>query len=149
MNIWEIQFSIVEYLRNYSELYVNKPQSGLLLRNLTNRQLQMLMLVKQHADDRQQGVSLIQLAKYMNVKSPAASAMVNSLVKMGFLKRDLCLEDRREVRIELTIKIHKRFKLYDEILNEKVNSVLQKMGGKKAVLLQKLLQELEKGLFEN
>ncbi len=143
LNIWKIQFSIVEYLKNYSEISVESSQSGSLLRNLTSRQIQMLVVVRQFSNEKQQGVSLMQLAKFMNVKSPAASAMVNCLVKMGFLKRDLCVQDRREIRIVLSSKIRKRFELYDELLNKKVKSVMMKMGKKKAEMLHELLEEMD------
>ena len=146
VSLWKTQFSIVEYLKNYSEITVESSQSGSLFRNLTSRQIQMLVVVRQHSDEKQQGISLMQLAKFMNVKSPAASAMVNCLVNTGFLKRDLCDQDRREVRIVLSSKIRKRFELYDVILNKKVESVLKKMGKRKAKMLRELLKEMEGAL---
>ena len=148
MNIWKIQFSIVEYLKDYSEINIENLQSESSLHNLTSRQIQMLGVVRRYSDEKKQGISLLQLANLMSVKSPAASTMVNCLVNIGFLERDICDQDRREVRIILSSKIRKQFELYDEILNKKVEKVVNKMGDKKAKILQKLLEEMEEVLKE-
>jgi len=143
LSIWKIQFSIVDYLKNYSEINIENFQFESSLHNLTSRQIQMLGIVRQYSDEKKQGISLLQLANLMRVKSPAASTMVNCLVNIGFLERDICDQDRREVRIILSPKISKQFELYDEILNKKVEKVVNKMGNKKAKMLQELLEEME------
>jgi len=143
LNIWKIQFSIVEYLKDYSEINIENSKFESSLHNFTSRQIQMLGVVRQYSDEKKQGISLLQLANLMSIKSPAASTMVNYLVNIGFLERDIYDQDRREVRIVLSSKMCKQFELYDEILNKKVEKVVNKMGNKKATMLQGLLEEME------
>ena len=43
-------------------------------------------------------------ADFTRLSRPAASQLVDKLVRLGLLRRDLCTEDRRERRVALTVK---------------------------------------------
>ena len=74
------------------------------LYGLSLRQSAAVSIVMQLTADRPEGVTLKEFSKEMQVSSPAASIMIDSVVVKGFVERVPDAVDRRVVRIRLSEK---------------------------------------------
>jgi len=97
-------------------------------RNITGRQLQMVVTVKDLCQDQPEGISLSELARKTGISNPSASSMVETLVRKGLLERKESPADRRSVRIGLSPSAKERFRLGDEMVMQTLSELTEKMS---------------------
>lgn len=104
MQIWQMQETISQTLRHRVRDEVKSAYNEILAEKLPGRQNDALVAVRHLCQERPEGIPLNQLALYLQVASPTASVMVDSLVEQGYLERYIAPEDRRAKRIRLSLK---------------------------------------------
>ena len=152
-DIFTSMMRIQRLFREIMERELAKRSSGDWLGSLTGRQTQMVVTVKEIGSVRPEGVSLNELAALMGVTAPSASAMVDTLVQLGFLVRESCPSDRRAIRITLSPSTAKRFKIGDRAMTDAMRHLSDRFGEKLMTqwrtILEKVGHELEDMISES
>ncbi len=89
-----------------------------------------------------EGVTLNELAGLMIIKQPTLSRIVDSMVRSGWLYRDVVAEDRRSVNIKLTSAGIKQAIPLLFHARKMDSRIAKNIGLKESRLLKKLLQSL-------
>ena len=82
------------------------------------------------------------LAKYLRVKPPSATSLINGLVKSGFIGRKKNKNDRRIVNLHATIKGKKYFKASFLKMRENIKSIYSHLNNKEIDQLIKILKKI-------
>ena len=90
--------------------------------NLTFEQMNVLKLIDTHGEH-----TLNLLAKFLAVTSPAASVMVDKLVKLNYVSRKENPDDRREVLIAVTEHGKRLVGRFGELSNSRFTKFLHKL----------------------
>jgi len=85
-------------------------------------QSQFLILLAVHARG---ACAMSALAHHMKVRLPTMSGMIDRMVKAQYIKRVYCIEDRRQIMIELTPKGKKFLNEFKQIITKRWVEVLK------------------------
>ncbi len=139
---------IEELLANFNtikRMVMRYRDSYLQQRNLTYSQSWVLHIVKEH-----DGIGVKEIADLLGITSSATTQLADTLVKMGYLTTERSLEDRRSVKVRLSVQgkrevdvlqmknLEKLFDIFDDDellkyceLNKKIiNRILESEKGK-------------------
>lgn len=114
---------VVEWLRDdclhaQGEEHVKKVMS------MTLRQMKVVVLVSCMMMEKPDGISLKMIAERLKLTLPAASILVEQLVKMGRLERSVNPDDRREVRITLSAGGRKNFEFIRKYMDDSIKKLV-------------------------
>lgn len=126
--IWKRHFKSAAALGDYSTRELSRRLGNDPISNLTQKQIRMVMIVREHTEEDRPGMLLKELAEQAEVSPSSASTMVNVLVRKGILERRNCTQDRRAIRISLSTSLQSYLMASDQLLNEKLAELSAIMG---------------------
>ncbi|MBL3583003.1 MarR family transcriptional regulator [Oleidesulfovibrio alaskensis] len=126
--IWKRHFKSAAALGDYSTRELSRRLGNDPISNLTQRQIRMVMIIRDHTESGRPGMLLKELAEKAEASPSSASTMVNALVRKGILERRNCPEDRRAVRISLSGPLQSYLLASDQLLNEKLAGISSIIG---------------------
>lgn len=91
--------------------------------SLSMAQLKVLSIVSEN-----ETTTMKDVANSLLITSPSATAAINQLVKSGHLERIADKNDRRVVRLKITLKGKDAFTEHFKILTEKIGEVLKNLN---------------------
>jgi DNA-binding MarR family transcriptional regulator len=93
-------------------------------------------------------VSMRELAEFLEITPPSATAMIDKLVDINFLKREYDKKDRRTILISITEKGMRKFRKAEkekrEIFEEMLNKINKEEKNKLFEILKKMTSEAKK-----
>ncbi|MCI1965222.1 MAG: MarR family transcriptional regulator [Oscillospiraceae bacterium] len=103
--------------------------------------MMILFALKQTEPEFPKGVSIKELSRYLNLKSPTVTPVAYHLEKMGLVGRSTDEKDRRINRIFLTEAGRKFLIAQKQRLADHIHGLVQYLGVEKSMTLAELLDE--------
>jgi DNA-binding MarR family transcriptional regulator len=116
---------------------VLRRQDAWLELDLTMPQLRALLVVRQH-----QPVSMSGVAKALDQRLAAVSALVNRLVRAGLVHREEDPDSRRRVRLRLTDEAERMLTQLDDRAAQRFSAIVARMSPQGREALNAALEEL-------
>lgn len=116
------ELELVESMDKLSEL-MRKFQTQLRsgdLKEYTLRQLYYIELI-----DKNDGISVSELSKTLDVKKSTVSIAINQLIQQGIVKKTQSSEDKRFYFLELTSKGNEIMKMHKQVHKNTIKKILQ------------------------
>ncbi|MCD6528546.1 MarR family transcriptional regulator [bacterium] len=88
--------------------------------------------------------SMKEVADYFCITPPSATSLINSLVRLNLVKRIYDKNDRRAIRLSITLKGKKELQKGIKRINENMKKVLSQLNTKELKNLIKILEKLSK-----
>ncbi|MFV0422534.1 MarR family transcriptional regulator [Oleidesulfovibrio sp.] len=126
--IWKRHFKSAALLGDYSTRELSRRLGNDPVSNLTQKQIRMVMIIREHTEEGRPGMLLKELAEQAEVSPSSASTMVNMLVRKGILERRNCTQDRRAIRISLSTSLQSYLMASDQLLDEKLAEISETIG---------------------
>ena len=138
--LWQVIFFLADGLReSASEVLKDDPRG--MLNQMTVNQVRIIVklghLLKQHPE----GVSLKLLAANLKLSPAATSEMVDSLVRKGWLSREVNSADRRSIAIKLSPCTENTLLLRNHFFDRVTDEFLAGVPPEKLALLEELLED--------
>jgi len=89
-----------------------------------------------------------EIADYFCITPPSATSLINPLVKSGMLERIYDKNDRRAIRLSITLKGRKELKKGFDKINNNMKKILNQLNINEQRNLIKILEKLSK-IYEN
>lgn len=105
---------------------------------ITTKQALMLEFINKH-----QKITVREIADAMQVSSSAVSQIISKLDKLGYVKRDINLQNRREILVQLGPKGIEYFAKQEQVEREIIERFYSKMELEEVILLNKLTLKLK------
>ena len=110
--------------------------------NLTFEKMNVLKVIDSHGAH-----TLNLLAKFLAVTPPAASVMIDKLVKLNYVSRAENPHDRREVLITVTPSGHKLVKQFEETSRKRFHSILHNLSGEDVAVFNRVVHRFARALL--
>lgn len=128
---------LVELLFKTSRLLKEEMSYSHDLTHLSILQVQTLIFLHQHKN-----VSMSDIASYFHIELPSATSLLNKLCRHQLVERHGDPEDRRMVRVDLTIKGKKMLERVMRDRKKKLQKVLSYLSAKEKAELANILKTL-------
>ncbi len=83
-----------------------------------------------------------EFADFLNISQPNATYKVNSLLKNGYIKKSVSLEDKREYHLEVTDKFLGYYGLNDSYIGEVMKKIREKFSKDEVHLLESMIARI-------
>lgn len=103
--------------------------------------MMILFALKQMESDCPEGISIKELSRHLNVKSPTVTPAAYHLEKMNLVERSTDSRDRRINRIRLTAEGRHFLLLHKKRLAAHIHGLVLYLGAEKSMTLAELLDE--------
>lgn len=113
-----------------------------LLPNISQGEFFVLKHISRVMENHPEGVTVSDLAKMLKNAPPTTSRFLNNLEEKGWIVRKVNTEDRRNVHVILTEEGKKIQISMDMVMDEFMDTVVNRLGDEKAELLIELIQEV-------
>jgi DNA-binding MarR family transcriptional regulator len=123
-------FTISRLIRGRIE---NQEKTG----HFSHFQLQILRYITKKGNP-----SMKEIADYLHVTSPSATSLVNNLMKTKLIERVYDKDDRRFVRLSITLKGRKTLDFGFKMITKQMQETLSKLNEKERDDLTKILKKL-------
>ena len=117
----------------------NMQDRCLTLYGLSNQQARILMYLSKHNIRGQKNIKRKDLEKYLNLKGPSVTSLMNGLEKNGFLERVQSGKDARRKELSLTEKAKELIQQMDLIFEATDNQLQEGMSEEEKMTFRLLL----------
>lgn len=83
--------------------------------------------------------TILEYANYMLISQPNATYKINQLIEKGFLKKEVCLEDKRAFRLKITSKFLECYRDNDRYIKNILGNIEKTFSEEEVALLTKML----------
>lgn len=127
------------FIRNISRLMTNMQDRCLNLYGLSNQQARILMYLSKHNIRGQKKVKRSDLEKFLNIKGPSVTSLMQGLEKNGFIERYESEKDARRKELILTDKAKELLSQMDLIFEATDNQLQEGMSEEEKMTFRLLL----------
>lgn len=145
--VFMMLFEVVDKL-SQKGLATSARKNVAMLESLSVRQQKTLFAVISMTKQRVNGVNLKDLASRMNITVPAASVLVEAMVKSGLLEREINPNDRRAVCIKISNSGHRIFDVIRHEMVAQINRLAELLTSEEQQTFETIIKKLYTELFQ-
>lgn len=87
--------------------------------------------------------TILEYANYMGISQPNATYKINQMIDKGYLIKEVCQEDKRSFRLQVTQKFLDCYRVNDHYIQKILGDVEQMFQPQEVELLIKMLQNVK------
>lgn len=134
----EIAKKLIDSFQQFRRVMKGPPSFA----SLKPSEIGLLFHIKGGCTNEPDGVKVSELSSKMHVTSPSITQLVTSLEERGLVERNMDKEDRRSVKVSLTVKGIEITEKAEENLMSVLTGLVDHLGPEKSLTLTELLNDV-------
>ncbi len=91
--------------------------------------------------------TILDYATYMGISQPNATYKINQMIDKGYLVKEVCKNDKRAFRLQVTQKFIDCYRDNDRFIKKTLDDIEQRFDEKEVELLNKMLEDIKKQML--
>lgn len=91
--------------------------------------------------------TILDYATYMGISQPNATYKINQMIDKGYLVKEVCKNDKRAFRLQVTQKFIDCYRDNDRFIKKTLDDIEQRFDEKEVKLLNKMLEDIKKQML--
>lgn len=91
--------------------------------------------------------TILEYATYMGISQPNATYKINQMVDKGYLTKEVCQNDKRAFRLQVTQKFLDCYRDNDRFIKNTLNDIEKRFDEQEVELLNKMLEDIKNQLL--
>lgn len=91
--------------------------------------------------------TILDYATYMGISQPNATYKINQMIDKGYLVKEVCKNDKRAFRLQVTQKFIDCYRDNDRFIKKTLDDIEQRFDEKEVELLKKTLEDIKKQML--
>ena len=91
--------------------------------------------------------TILVYATYMGISQPNATYKINQMIDKGYLVKEVCKNDKRAFRLQVTQKFIDCYRDNDRFIKKTLDDIEQRFDEKEVELLKKMLEDIKKQML--
>ncbi|MDE6952907.1 MAG: MarR family transcriptional regulator [Erysipelotrichales bacterium] len=91
--------------------------------------------------------TILDYATYMGISQPNATYKINQMIDKGYLVKEVCKNDKRAFRLQVTQKFIDCYRDNDRFIKKTLDDIEQRFDEKEVELLKKMLEDIKKQML--
>lgn len=91
--------------------------------------------------------TILDYATYMGISQPNATYKINQMIDKGYLVKEVCKNDKRAFRLQVTQKFIDCYRDNDRFIKKTLDDIEQRFDENEVELLKKMLEDIKKQML--
>lgn len=92
--------------------------------------------------------TILEYAKYMGISQPNATYKINQMIEKGYLTKEVCQQDKRAFRLNVTPKFLECYRDNDRFIKESLDKIESMFSPEEVASLEKMLITIKKQMTQ-